>query len=118
MNQEETSMNTKTTGTRSGVRIRQEGIVGVKTSAGMSMAYTIDLSRGGVKLGRPQLSMPVGETVELVLEKRGEKFPFSGHVARNDGNHFIDRIHQSGNAYFVKIEDARYANFVNENYFI
>jgi len=111
-------MGARTIDARTGLRIKQELVVGLKTNSGLNMAYTIDVSRGGVKLGRPQLVLPVGEPVELVIEKRGEKIPFAGHVARSDGNYYINRISRNANSYFIKIDDSRYSNFVMDNYFI
>jgi hypothetical protein len=98
--------------------MKQEFMVGVRTETGLKVAYTIDISRGGVKVGSPLLLLPLGGQVELVIDKRGEKIPFSGRVVREDGHHYIDRISRSGNAFFISIDDARYSKFASDNYFI
>ena len=103
---------------RSRLRMKQEFMVGVRTEGGLKVAYTIDVSRGGVKVGSPMLLLPLGTQVELVIDKRGEKIPFSGRVAREDGNHYFDRIHRSGNAFFISIDDAQYTKFASDNYFV
>ncbi len=92
--------------------------MGVKTNKGLNVAYTIDVSRGGVKVASPVLMLPVGERVELVIEKRGEKYPFPGQVAREDRNYYIKRISRSANAFFIKIDDVRFLDFVSDNYFL
>ena len=99
-------------------RMKQEFVVGVRTERGLSAVYTIDVSRDGVKVGSPMQMFPLGGQVEVVIEKRGEKYPFSGRVVREDGNHYIDRISRSVNAYFISIDDERYSNFVIDNYFV
>ncbi len=103
---------------RIGRRMNQEIVVGVKTNKGVNVAYTIDVSRGGVKVASPVLMLPVGERVELIIEKRGEKYPFPGRVAREDRNYYITRISRSANAFFIKIDDARFLDFVSDNYFL
>ena len=99
-------------------RIKLEVVVGVKTGDRLSMAYTIDVSNGGIKLGSPLLHLSLGGQVELVIDKRGEKYPFSGRVARGDGSHYFDRINRSGNAFFISIDDARYSEFITDTYFV
>ena len=103
---------------RAGLRLKQERVVGVTSDAGSRIAYMIDVSRGGVKIGTPARSLHPGATVELVMEKGGERFPFKGRVVRDDGAHYIDRIRCTANAVFIKIEDIRYATFVSDHYFI
>jgi len=97
-------------------RIKQELSVGVRTARGLNVAYTIDVSRGGVKVGSPLL--PLGEQVELVIDKEGGKYPFSGRVVREDGNYYIDRISRSVNTYVIRIDDLRFSNFLIDNYFV
>jgi hypothetical protein len=103
---------------RIGRRMKQEFMVGVRTGIGLKMAYTIDISRGGVRIGSPLLLLPLGGEVELVIDKRGVKYPFSGRVAREDGSHYIDRISRSVNAFFISIDDARYPKFAIDNYYV
>lgn len=106
---------------RSGIRIKKEVLVGVKaigTSGVANLAYTINLSRGGMKIGSPVLYLSVGEQVELAVDRSGEKVSFSGTVARKEGIHYIDRIHRSGNVFFVRIEDEAFHKFVGDNFFI
>jgi hypothetical protein len=97
-------------------RIKQELVVGVRTERGINVAYTIDVSRGGVKVGSPLL--PLGEQVELVIDERGGKYPFSGRVTREDGTYYIDRISRSVNTFFIRIDDLRFSNFLIDNYFV
>jgi hypothetical protein len=99
-------------------RIKLEFVVGGRTESVMNMAYTIDVSNGGVKIGSPLLQLSLGGKVELVIDKRGEKYPFSGRVARGDGSHYFHRINRSGNAFFISIDDARYQEFITDNYFV
>lgn len=99
-------------------RMKQQFVVGVRTKRGLNVAYTIDVSRGGAKVGSPLLLLPLGEQVELVIDKQGEKYPFSGRVEREDGNYYINRIHSSVNAFFIRIDDARFSNFVMDNCFV
>jgi hypothetical protein len=97
-------------------RIKQELVVGVRTERGINVAYTIDVSRGGVKVGSPLL--PLGGQVELLIDERGEKYPFSGRVVREDGTYYIDRISRSVNTFFIRIDDLRFSNFLIDNYFV
>jgi len=103
---------------RKGWRAKQEFVVGVRANTNLKIAYTIDISRGGVKIGSPQPLFPVGSPVDLVIEKRGEKYPFTGRVVRDDGNYYIDRLGRSAKALFIRIEDALFSNFVRDNYFV
>ena len=98
--------------------MKQELVVGVRTDRGLNMAYIIDLSRDGVKVGSPLLLLSLGGQVELVIDRLGEKYPFSGRVVREDGNYYIDRIHRSVNSFFISIDDVQYSKFVIDNYFV
>jgi hypothetical protein len=98
--------------------MKQEFVVGVRTRNGLNVAYTVDVSRGGIKIGSPLLLLPLGGHVELLIDKRGEKHPFLGRVEREDGNYYIDRISRSVNTFFIKVDDARFSEFVGENYFV
>src|SRR5271169_1130648 len=99
-------------------RVKQQFVVGVRTLRGLNIAYTIDVSRGGVKVGSPLSLLPLGEQVELVIDKQGEKYPFSGQVAREDGSYYINRIGRSVNSFFIKIDDEQFSNFMIDNCFI
>lgn len=103
---------------RSGKRLKREIIVGIKMQAETKMAYTIDLSRGGVKLGSPSLTLRLGEAVDLVVKKEGENIPFPGTVARQDGICHLNRIGRSAMAFFIRIADSRFSEFITENYYI
>jgi len=103
---------------RIGRRMKQEFMVGVRSERGLNMAYTIDVSRGGVKVGSPLLLLPLGGQVEIVIDKRGVKYPFSGRVVREDGSYYIDRISRSVNAFFISIDDVRYPKFAIDNYYV
>jgi len=93
-------------------------MVGIKTTVGLQLAYTIDVSRDGVKIGSPVLQLPLGGQVDVVIDRRGEKYPFSGRVVRDDGNYYIDRIRRSVTAFFVRIDDQRFTEFAVNNYFV
>jgi len=97
-------------------RIKQELEVGVRTESGSYVAYTIDVSRGGVKVGSPLL--PLGVQVELVIDERGGKHPFSGRVVREDGTYYVDHLSRYINSFFIRIDDSQFPNFLIDNYFI
>ena len=101
---------------RNNGRTKREMMVGVKTGTEMKQVYTIDLSHVGVKVGAANLQLPLGAQVELVLEKGGEKIPFSGRIARQDGLCYINRIGRDANAFFIKIFDNRFPEFLRINY--
>ncbi len=101
---------------RNSGRMRRELAVRVKTTGETKQVYTIDLSHGGVKVGGALLKLPVGEQVEIFMEKAGETNPFSGRVAREDGMYHINRIGRDANAFFIRISDARFSEFIRRNY--
>jgi hypothetical protein len=103
---------------RTGQRRKEEFVVGVKARAELNIAYVIDISRSGIRVGNPLRHLPVGEPVELVMEKRGEKHPFSGRVVRDDGSSYINRIGRSASTVFIRIEDEQFSDFVIDNYFV
>jgi PilZ domain-containing protein len=99
-------------------RMKQEFAVGVRTERGLNVAYVIDISRVGVKVGSPLLLLPLGGQVVIEIDKRGGKFPFSGRVASENGDYYISRISRSVNTYFISIDDEQYVKFAIENYFV
>jgi hypothetical protein len=101
---------------RSSGRTKREIMVGLKTTTETKQVYTIDLSHGGVRVGGARLQLPLGALVELVLDKGGEKIPFSGRIAREDGIYYINRIGRDANAFFIKITDARFPEFMKAQY--
>ncbi len=101
---------------RSGGRAKRELAAGVKTGNDLKQVYTIDFSQGGVKIGGAMLQLPLGAPVELFLDKKGEKIPFLGRIARKDGIYYINRIGRDANAFFVRITDERFSAFVKEAY--
>ncbi len=101
---------------RNSGRMKRELVVRVKTIQETKQAYTIDLSHGGVKVGGALLHLPVGEQVEVFLEKAGETNPFVGRVAREDGMYHINRIGRDANAFFIRIADVRFSEFIRRNY--
>lgn len=101
---------------RSSGRTKREFSAGVKTSTETKQVYTIDFSHGGVKVGAAMLQLPLGAQVELVLEKGVEKIPFNGRIAREDGICYINRIGRDANAFFIKITDIRFPEFIRANY--
>lgn len=93
-------------------RVKRELKVEIKTGTQAMQIYSIDLSAGGIKIGGALLMLTPGEQIELVIEKSGEKFAVRGQVQRDDGIHHINRIGRDGNAYFVRILDERFSEFV------
>ena len=76
--------------------------------------YMIDISRGGLKIARPDMWLTLNSKVELMIGPHGSKLSFEGTVAREDRMEYIDRIKKSGNVYFIKVDDERYARLVTE----
>jgi len=103
---------------RSGGRIKREMAVQVKTRSDIKHVYTIDLSHGGVKIGGALLKLPLGEPVELLVEKGSEHILFAGRVEREDGLFHISRIGRDANTFFIHIADSRFPEFVRSNYHI
>ncbi len=101
---------------RKGGRVKRELAVRVRTQRETKQVYTIDLSHGGVKVGGAMLKLPLGEQVEVLVEKAGETIPFSGRVAREDGLYHLNRIGRDANSFFIRIADVRFPAFVNGNY--
>jgi len=101
---------------RSKGRMKRELVVGIKTKTEARDAYTIDLSVGGMRVGGALLQLPLGEQVELMVVKGGEKIPFSGRVTREDGMYHLNRIGRDVIAFFIRITDVRFAEFVSSNY--
>ncbi len=93
-------------------RVKREYLVDIRIGNEIKRIYSIDLSDGGIKVGGAMLMLKSGEQVELSLEKDGEKFTFRGQVARNDGSQRINRIGREANAFFVRILDERFPEFV------
>ncbi len=103
---------------RRGRRMKAEIVVGVKVDTEIKMAYTIDLSRGGVRVCSPLLLLRLGEPVDLIVRVGEERIPFPGRVVREDGYHHVDRIGRGATAFFIRITDARFSEFVTANYYI
>lgn len=93
-------------------RLKREYAVDIKIGQETKKIYSIDLSAGGVKVGGAMLALKPGEQVELTVEKEGEKFTFRGLVERSDGNQRINRIGRDANAFFIRILDERFPEFV------
>ena len=93
-------------------RVKREYLVDIKIGNETKKIYSIDLSEGGVKVGGAMLMLKPGEQIELSMEKDGEKFTFRGQVARNDGSQRINRIGREANAFFIRILDERFSEFV------
>lgn len=84
-------------------RAKRELGVQLRSTKEVKQVYTIDFSTGGVKVGGAMLRLAVGEPVEIVIEKNGNRLSFLGHVVRDDGVHRINRIGRDANAFFVRI---------------
>jgi hypothetical protein len=97
-------------------RMKREIAVGIKTKTETREAYTIDLSVGGIRIGGALLKLPLGEQVELTMAKGGEKIPFSGSVVREDGMYHLNRIGRDVIAFFIRITDVKFSEFVSRNY--
>jgi hypothetical protein len=103
---------------RHGRRMKAEIVVGVKVDTETRIAYTVDLSRGGVRVCSPLLFLRLGEPVELIVRAGEERLLFPGRVAREDGYHHVDRIGRGATAFFIRITDARFSEFITDNYYI
>jgi len=101
---------------RTNGRMKREMVVGIKTKTEAREAYTIDLSTGGMRVGGASLKLPLGEQVELTMAKGAEKIPFSGQVAREDGMCHLNRIGRDVMAFFIRIPDVKFSEFVSSNY--
>ncbi len=97
-------------------RARREFNVQLKSANEVKQVYSLDISEGGMKVGGPMLQLSVGDQVELVLEKSGIKVSFIGHVARQDGIERINRIGRDANAFFIRIIDEKFSEFVKANF--
>ena len=95
-------------------RIKREYLIDIKIGNESRKIFSIDLSDGGIKVGGALLVLKPGEQVDLSIEKDGKKLTFRGQVARNDGSQRINRIGRDGNAYFIRILDERFQEFVRE----
>jgi hypothetical protein len=94
-------------------RLKREFKVEIKIGPQAMQIYSIDLSAGGVKVGGPTLKLTPGERVELSIKKDGGTHAFHGKVEREDGPHRINRIGRDANAFFIRILDERFAEFVH-----
>ena len=103
---------------RLGLRVKDEGVVGIKTNTVTQIAYLIDISRTGVKVGTSEYSIGQEQLVEILIDKRGERLSFTGRVVREDGKHYIARIRRTTNTIFIQIDDERFSGFVNDHYYI
>ena len=97
-------------------RMNREIVRGIRTKTEAREAYTIGLSIGGMRIGGALLNLPLGEQVELTMAKGGEKIPFSGRVAREDGMYHINRIGRDVLAFFIRITDVKFSKFVSSTY--
>jgi hypothetical protein len=95
-------------------RVKREYLLDIKIGNESKKVYSIDLSEGGVKVGGAMLMLKPGEQVEISVDKDGQKFTFRGQVARNDGSQRINRIGREANAFFVRILDERFPEFVKK----
>jgi hypothetical protein len=93
-------------------RTKREYNIDIKIGNETKKIYSIDLSEGGVKVGGAMLMLKPGEQVELSMDKDGGKLTFRGQVARDDGSQRINRIGRDANAYFIRILDERFSEFV------
>jgi hypothetical protein len=101
---------------RNNGRMKREIVVGIRTKTEAREVYTIDLSAGGIRVGGALLRLPLGEQVELTMPKGEEKIPFSGQVAREDGMYHLNRIGRDVMAFFIRIPDASFSEFMSSNY--
>lgn len=97
-------------------RVRRELNVRIKSSREVKSVYSLDFSVGGVKVGGAMLKLPLGEPIELIMEKNGNTFSFPGRVARGDGLERINRIGRDANTFFIRIGDQGFAEFVQGNF--
>jgi hypothetical protein len=97
-------------------RAKREFNVQLKSANEVKQVYSIDFSEGGMRVGGPMLQLSVGDQVELILEKSGNKASFLGQVARQDGIERIKRIGRDANAFFIRIVDEKFVEFVKANF--
>ena len=97
---------------RNSTRFKRELRVDLKAGGQTVQVYSIDYSVVGIKVAGTTLDLTPGERVELVIEKDGGKVTFYGRVERDDGAHHINRIGREANAFFIKILDEKFPDFV------
>jgi hypothetical protein len=97
---------------RNTTRFKREVRVDLKTGGQTVQIYSIDFSAIGIKLAGIMLDLTPGERVELSIEKDGGKVAFHGRVERNDGTYHVNRIGREANAFFIKILDEGFPDFV------
>lgn len=103
---------------RSQGRAKRELNVVLRGSKEAKTVYTVDFSTGGVKVGAAMLRLALGEPVEFVMENNGNKMSFLGRVTRDDGLERINRIGRDANTFFIRIGDAKFAEFVHGTFSI
>jgi len=97
-------------------RARREFAVKIKTAAGQKQVYTVDVSTGGVRIGAPLLRLSLGETVEITIDHAGTSHTYSGQISRLDGMVRINRISRDVSAYFVRIVDEQFTEYIKKNF--
>lgn len=103
---------------RSQGRAKRELNVVIRSPKETKTVYTVDFSRGGVKVGAAMLRLSLGEPVEFVMDSKGSKVSFLGRVTRDDGLERINRIGRDANTFFIRIGDTKFAEFVHGNFSI
>ncbi|HLE41578.1 MAG TPA: PilZ domain-containing protein [Nitrospirota bacterium] len=99
---------------RNTTRFKRELRIDLKAGGQAVQIYSIDYSVVGIKVAGIMLDLTPGEQVELVIEKDGGKVVFHGRVERDDGAHHVNRIGREANAFFIKILDEGFPDFVKE----
>ena len=94
-------------------RAKRELTVVIRSPKEAKNVYTVDFSVGGVKVGAAMLRLTIGEPIEFIMEKNGDKVSFPGRVSREDGLERINRIGRDANTFFIRIGDAKFAEFVH-----
>ncbi len=97
-------------------RAKRELGVQLRIADEVKQVYTVDFATGGVKVAGVMLRLAVRQTVELIVEKNGGLLSFPGQVARADGMHRINRIGREGSAFFIRISDEKFMEYVKENF--
>ena len=97
-------------------RAKRELGVQLRSANEVKQVYTVDFSTGGVKVAGAMLRLAIGDLVELIIEKSGGLLSFPGKVARADGMHRINRIGRDGAAFFIRILDEKFVEYVKANF--
>lgn len=101
---------------RSKMRVNRELVIKLKSGEETMQVYMIDLSAGGIKVGGVRLLLAVGDQVEITFMLGRDTEVFNGKVDRQDGMYHIKRIGRTGNSFYIRIDDARFPQFMKSKF--